>query len=99
MTLKKLVAAGLCLVIGVQVLAMLSPDRRFVLVIVGAAVFFGAADDVAASTAAAHRHPLAELVDVLHEPVCAFAGPRRDRTASGAAEPASLHAAAPAAGV
>ena len=38
MTLKKLVAAGLCLVIGVQVLAMLSPDRRFVLVIVGVAV-------------------------------------------------------------
>ena len=38
MTLKKLVAAGLCLVIGVQVLAMLSPDRRFVLVIVGIAV-------------------------------------------------------------
>jgi hypothetical protein len=38
MTLKKLVAAGLCLVVGVQVLAMLSPDRRFVLVIVGVAV-------------------------------------------------------------
>ena len=38
MTLKKLVAAGLCLVIGVQVLAMLTPDRRFVLVIVGVAV-------------------------------------------------------------
>ena len=38
MTLKKLVAAGLCLVIGVQVLAMLAPDRRFVLVIVGVAV-------------------------------------------------------------
>ena len=38
MTLKKLVAAGLCLVIGVQVLAMLTPDRRFVLVIVGGAV-------------------------------------------------------------
>src|SRR4029079_4226176 len=29
---------GLCLVIGVQVLAMLTPDRRFVLVIVGVAV-------------------------------------------------------------
>jgi len=38
MTLQKLVAAGLCLVIGVQILAMLSPDRRFVLVIVGVAV-------------------------------------------------------------
>jgi hypothetical protein len=38
MTLKKLVAAGLCLVLGVQVLAMLMPDRRFVLVIVGVAV-------------------------------------------------------------
>jgi hypothetical protein len=38
MTLKKLVAAGLCLVIGVQVLAMLMPDRKFVLVFVGAAV-------------------------------------------------------------
>lgn len=38
MTLKKLVAAGLCLVVGVQVLAMLMPDRRIVLVIVGAAV-------------------------------------------------------------
>ena len=38
MTLKKLVAAGLCLVVGVQVLAMLAPDRRFVLVIVGVAV-------------------------------------------------------------
>lgn len=38
MTLKKLVAAGLCLVVGVQVLAMLMPDRRLVLVIVGAAV-------------------------------------------------------------
>ena len=38
MTLKKLVAAGLCLVIGVQVLVMLTPDRRFVLVIVGGAV-------------------------------------------------------------
>ena len=33
--MKKLVAAGLCLVIGVQVLAMLMPDRRFVLVVVG----------------------------------------------------------------
>jgi hypothetical protein len=38
MTAKKLVAAGLCLVVGVQVLAMLAPDRRFVLVIVGVAV-------------------------------------------------------------
>jgi hypothetical protein len=38
MNVKKLVAAGLCLVLGVQVLAMLMPDRRFVLVIVGAAV-------------------------------------------------------------
>lgn len=38
MTLKKLVAAGLCLVIGVQALAMLMPDRRFVLLIVGSAV-------------------------------------------------------------
>ncbi|MGZ6778014.1 MAG: hypothetical protein ACXVGO_03355 [Mycobacterium sp.] len=38
MTRKKLVAAGLCLVIGVQVLAMLMPDRRLVLVFVGAAV-------------------------------------------------------------
>jgi hypothetical protein len=38
MTLKKLVAAGLCLVVGVQVLAMLMPDRRFVLVVVGGAV-------------------------------------------------------------
>ena len=35
MTLKKLVAAGLCLVVGVQLLAMLMPDRRLVLVIVG----------------------------------------------------------------
>ncbi len=35
---KKLVAAGLCLVIGVQVLAMLMPDRRFVLVVVGVTV-------------------------------------------------------------
>ena len=38
MTLKKLVAAGLCLVLGVQVLAMMMPDRRYVLVIVGIAV-------------------------------------------------------------
>lgn len=38
MTRKKLVAAGLCLVIGVQALAMLMPDRRLVLVFVGAAV-------------------------------------------------------------
>ena len=38
MTLKKLVAAGLCLVIGVQVIAMLMPDRRLVLVAVGLAV-------------------------------------------------------------
>ena len=38
MTLKKLVAAGLCLVVGVQLLAMLMPDRRFVLVVVGGAV-------------------------------------------------------------
>lgn len=38
MTAKKLVAAGLCLVIGVQVLAMLSPDRRFALAIAGVAV-------------------------------------------------------------
>lgn len=38
MTSKKLVAAGLCLVVGVQVLAMLMPDRRLVLVIVGVAV-------------------------------------------------------------
>jgi hypothetical protein len=38
MTLKKLVAAGLCLVIGVQVIAMLMPDRRLVLVTVGLAV-------------------------------------------------------------
>lgn len=38
MNLKKLVAAGLCLVIGVQVLAMLMPDRRFVLVVVGVTV-------------------------------------------------------------
>jgi len=38
MTGKKLVAAGLCLVIGVQVLAMLMGDRRFVLVVVGVAV-------------------------------------------------------------
>jgi hypothetical protein len=38
MTMKKLVAAGLCLVIGVQLLAMLMHDRRFVLVMVGVAV-------------------------------------------------------------
>ena len=38
MTMKKLVAAGLCLVIGVQVLAMQMPDRRFVLAAVGVAV-------------------------------------------------------------
>ena len=38
MTLKKLVAAGLSLVIGVQVIAMLIPDRRLVLVMVGLAV-------------------------------------------------------------
>lgn len=38
MNLKKLVAAGLCLVIGVQVPAMLMPDRRFVLVVVGVTV-------------------------------------------------------------
>ena len=38
MTMKKLVAAGLCLVVGVQILAMLMPDRRFVLVIAGVAV-------------------------------------------------------------
>jgi hypothetical protein len=38
MTLKKLVAAGLCLVIGVQILAVLSPDRRLALVIAGVAV-------------------------------------------------------------
>lgn len=38
MTMKKLVAAGLCLVIGVQLLAMLMPDRRFVLATVGVAV-------------------------------------------------------------
>ncbi len=38
MTLKKLVAAGLCLVIGVQVLAMTISDRSLVLVLVGAAV-------------------------------------------------------------
>jgi hypothetical protein len=38
MTLKKLVAAGVCLVIGVQVIAMLMPDRRLVLVTVGLAV-------------------------------------------------------------
>jgi hypothetical protein len=38
MTGRKLVTAGLCLVIGVQVVAMLMPDRRFALVIVGVAV-------------------------------------------------------------
>jgi hypothetical protein len=38
MTMKKLVAAGLCLVIGVQVLALLMPDRRLVLATVGVAV-------------------------------------------------------------
>lgn len=38
MTGKKLVAAGLCLVIGVQVLAMLLPHRQFVLAVAGAAV-------------------------------------------------------------
>ena len=38
MTMKKLAAAGLCLVIGVQVLAMQMPDRRFVLAAVGVAV-------------------------------------------------------------
>jgi hypothetical protein len=38
MTLKKIVAAGLCLVIGVQVLAMMMPDRRLVLATVGVAV-------------------------------------------------------------
>jgi hypothetical protein len=38
MTMKKLVAAGLCLVIGVQLLAMMMPDRRLVLVTAGIAV-------------------------------------------------------------
>lgn len=38
MTSKKLLAAGLCLVIGVEVLAMLMPDRRFVLAIAGVTV-------------------------------------------------------------
>jgi hypothetical protein len=38
MTLKKLVAAGLCLVVGVQALAMMMPDRRYSLVIIGIAV-------------------------------------------------------------
>lgn len=38
MTLKKLVAAGLCLVVGVQILAMMMPDRRLVLVVGGVAV-------------------------------------------------------------
>ncbi len=36
--MKKLVAAGLCLVVGVQLLAMLQPDRRFVLAAAGVAV-------------------------------------------------------------
>jgi hypothetical protein len=36
--MKKLVAAGLCLVIGVQLLALLMPDRRSVLAVVGVAV-------------------------------------------------------------
>jgi hypothetical protein len=38
MTMKKLVAAGLCLVIGVQLLAMLMHDRRLVLASAGVAV-------------------------------------------------------------
>ena len=38
MTWKKLVAAGLCLLIGVQTLALLMPDRQFVLVVAGVAV-------------------------------------------------------------
>ncbi len=38
MTMKKLVAAGLCLVVGVQLIAMLMPDRRLVLATVGVAV-------------------------------------------------------------
>ena len=38
MTMKKLVAAGLCLVVGVQLIAMLMPDRRFVLATIGVAV-------------------------------------------------------------
>jgi hypothetical protein len=36
--MKKLVAAGLCLVVGVQLLAMLMPDRRLVLATAGVAV-------------------------------------------------------------
>lgn len=36
--MKKLVAAGLCLVVGVQLLAMLMPDRRWVLATAGVAV-------------------------------------------------------------
>ncbi|OBK71805.1 hypothetical protein [Mycobacterium sp. 1274761.0] len=36
--MKKLVAAGLCLIIGVQALAMMMPDRRYSLVIIGIAV-------------------------------------------------------------
>ncbi|PEG38904.1 hypothetical protein CQY20_11715 [Mycolicibacterium agri] len=36
--MRKLVAAGLCLVIGVQLLAMMMPDRRRVLVMAGIAV-------------------------------------------------------------
>lgn len=36
--MKKLVAAGLCLVVGVQLLAMLMPDRRLVLAVAGVAV-------------------------------------------------------------
>lgn len=36
--MKKLVAAGLCLVVGVQFLAMLMPDRRWVLATAGVAV-------------------------------------------------------------
>ncbi|HEX7427999.1 MAG TPA: hypothetical protein VF328_13915 [Mycobacterium sp.] len=36
--MKKLVAAGLCLVVGVQLLAMLMPDRRLVLAMAGVAV-------------------------------------------------------------
>ena len=36
--MKKLVAAGLCLVVGVQLLAMLMPERRLVLAMAGVAV-------------------------------------------------------------
>ena len=36
--MNKLVAAGLCLVLGVQALAMMLPDRRFVLAVAGVAV-------------------------------------------------------------